>query len=320
MKISLKNRLLLSLWCLVFAAGLTTRPVHGQNVSLSIWPPILEIMIQPGKEFTQAYEISNQSGVDLYLKAKVVPFHPNDLEGGIVLDLEQPAERYFSLTNGNIFLNQTFRLPANSRQQLVLKIAVPKDEPEGDHYFTFLIEQSAEGKFAGDAGGRASIKLGSNILLTVSQSGLPAKQALIVKFQPRPKIADLLQKVRLEVLIENIGPSFFKTIGKIEISHRLFKKRTAELELRPDNVLVNSRRRITCQNDCSFASLLPGPYQAKLSFSPDGTGEKQEAVTGFWILPVRSGLVITTLLLIIFLIKFNLKRDLTNRSKVIRLS
>jgi len=287
------------------------KPVLAQ-ITLSIWPPILEIMIQPGKKFTQAYEISNQSNTDLYLQAKVVPFKPNHLRGDISLDLDKPNNRYFSLVNNSISLNQTFKLPANSRQQLVLKIAIPRQETEGDQYFTFLIEQPSEGKFAGNTGGSASIKLGSNILLTISQSGLPEKQGSIARFLAHPKIADLLQKINFEILIQNTGDSFFKTIGKIEINHRIFKKNTSQLELRPDNILINSGREITCQNQCSFSSLLPGPYQAKVSFSPDGIGEKQEVTTNFWILPVKSGLVIILLLLILFLIKSRYQKGLDN--------
>lgn len=290
---------------------LLAKPALGQ-VTLSIWPPILEVMIQPGKSFTQAYEITNESGTDLYLRPIIVPFKPSDLNGNISLELDQPSNRYFSLTNNQITLNQTFKLSANSRQQLVLRIAIPKTEPDQDHYFTFLIEQSAEGKFAGNTGGESSIELGSNILLTISQSGISEKQASISRFFPQPKIADLWQKINFEVLIQNTGQSFFKTVGEIEINHRLLKKKTTKLELRPDNILANSGRKIICQNQSSFSSLLPGPYQAKLSFSPDGVGEKQEAVTTFWILPIKSSLVIIVLLLILILVKFRYKKGLDN--------
>ncbi len=294
---------------LIFSSG---QKASAQSVSLSIYPPLLEVMIQPGKSFIGAYEITNNSDIDLYLRPIVVPFEPAGQKGGVKLQTtshQPPATSYFSLTNADIQLNQTFKLPANSQQQLVLKINVPKGQLEKDHYFTFLVEQTPEGKFVGSPETATNlIKIGGNILLTISQSGLPKKQGVIAKFISRPKIADLLETVKFKVLIQNTGDAFFKTNGQIDIYHRLTKKKMANLNFRPDNVLVDSAREIVCSESCAFSSLLPGPYRAIVSFTPDESNNQEAAVALFWILPIKSGLVIILLILLIWQIKRKIKK------------
>lgn len=283
-------------------------PVRAQEVSLGIAPPLLEVMIQPGKSVTQAYEVINQSNNDLYLRARIVPFEPADQRGGIKLiakDQWSGTNQLFSLANANLTLGQTFKLSANSRKQLVLKIAPPKDWPEDDYYYTFLIEQSPEGEFLSPLGSQTLVKVGSNILLTVSQSGQPIKEATISQFSVRPKIADLFDAVKFTLLVENVGQGYFKPQGKIEIYSQPGKKKVAELELRPDNVLVNSAREILCQDGpCLFHSWRPGYYRAVVSFLPDGTGAEVSAQVAFWLLPLK----LTLSLIIVFLVLFALKK------------
>lgn len=288
-------------------------PVRAQEVSLGIAPPLLEVMIQPGKSITQAYEVINQSQTDLYLRARIIPFEPADRQGGIKLipqDQWSGTSQLFSLTNANLTLGQTFKLSANSRKQLVLKVAPPKDWPEGDYYYTLLIEQSPEGQFLSPLGSQTLVKVGSNILLTVSQSGQPIKEAVISQFSVRPKIIDLFDEVKFTLLIQNLGQAYFKPQGKIEIYSQPGKKKVAELELRPDNILVNSTREIICQNGpCLFHSWRPGYYQAVVSLVPDGTGSEARAQVSFWLLPLKLTLGLITVLLILLGLKRKIPLD-----------
>jgi len=278
-------------------------PSFAQSIGLSISPPLLEVMIQPGKSIAQKYQIGNNSDTDLYVRAIVVPFEPADIQGKISIKYQVLSIKYFTLANSDIQLGQTFKLPANSQKRLALKIAVPKDELEADQYFTFLIEQSPEIEFLGRQGGQNLIKIGSNILLTISQLGNPKKQGIIAKFLPLPKIADLFDKVKFKVLIQNTGEAYFKPIGQIDIYHRITKKKMASLELQPDNILVNSAREIMAP---AFSSWLPGPYKAILSFAPDGksgaeTASLEETTNAiFWLLPIKFTAAIVILVLLLW--------------------
>lgn len=296
-------------------------PASAQSVSLSISPPLLEAMIKPGKSIVQPYEIVNESGTDLYLRPIIVPFEPSDLNGNILLDpkfLNSYIPKFFSLANNNFQLNQTFRLSAGEKGQLLLRITIPDDEAETDHYFTFIIEQSPEGEFLGrQNGGSNLIKIGSNILLTISSTGLPKKQAVVAKFAALPKIADLFfDKIKFSLLVQNTGRTFLKPVGQIDIYNRLTKKKVETLALQPDNVLANSARLINCltdkpiteqpttdnrpPNNCSFSTFIPGAYRAVISFSPNGNDSKETASATFFFLPLRSALAIIVISLLIW--------------------
>src|SRR3989338_1003669 len=73
----------------------------GQTTSLSIWPPILEAMIKPGKSITQVYRIKNLAD-DTVIKVSVVPFSASDEFGHLSLQFGGRLPRFFSLLNADL--------------------------------------------------------------------------------------------------------------------------------------------------------------------------------------------------------------------------
>ncbi len=328
------------LWFIFFFAiiSVNSRALANQ-LSLSISPPLLEVMIQPGKSITKAYEVTNNSNRDLYLNAKLVPFTPADHFGNISLNLDHTlrevhsehlgsATSFFSLQNNNISLNQPFRITAGGKQQLVLKINIPPENQEKDYYYTFLIEQIDRGEYIPSTSGSSHrIKIGSNILLTVSESGQPKTDFQISEFRANPKFGDIFDTVKFKLLIENTGQAFFKPEGKIVIYNTLFNKKMAELDLLPENILVNSVREIRCSSstsaeenlaqektseagelsekenlkisECTFSSWLPGKYKAVIGTSShQAQTSNPQSLAYFYLIPYR---LILTLLIIILI-------------------
>ncbi|MFH1705656.1 MAG: hypothetical protein ABH867_02005 [Patescibacteria group bacterium] len=287
--------------------------ISAQEVSLSIFPPLVELTIRPGQTATQAFLIGNESDLDLYLRAVIVPFEPKGSRGEIELlnpKYSPAAVKYFSLVNSKIDLEQTFKLAAKSQEQLVLKAKIPENAPEQDHYLTLLLEQSPQGNFINDAsGGQNLIKIGGNILLTISGSLNPKRQGTVAEFKPAPKVNDIFNSTEFKILIENTGDSFLKAEGRIKIKNLLTKKEAAALELRPDNVLANSGREIICLKQdsgepvsypCSFSSFIPGLYRADLSFEKNTGVEPAGLAVVFWLLPIKAGLVLIVLAIIVW--------------------
>lgn len=308
-------------WGLILSFFFRADSVHSQQIGLSISPPILEVAIEPGKQITKAYELTNKSDRPLYLVPKIITFEPADDQGNIKLlttSHKNPAPHIFSLANSNLDLGKGFKLDADASQQLVLKIDIPKNNRQKDYYQTLIIEQSDEGGYVNQTGGKSLIKIGSNILLSVAEGAAPEKKAQIEQFSAQPKFADLFDGVKFKIIAYNNGRHFFKTYGKIKINHLWFKHQK-ELTLLPENVLAQSSRQVNCakinphkQNnetqtaqvtDCKFSSWLPGPYQAKLNISPD-SGEKVSAKIIFWLIPIKGLLAV----LIIFILIFEIRR------------
>jgi len=280
----------------------------AQEISLAITPPILELSLKPGSSYLQPYEVTNNSGIDLFLRPIVLPFVPADLSGNVQLqspEFDPLSATIFSLNNKNIQLNQTFKLPAGKTQRLLLVINLPEDAAGKDHYFTFLIEQSPQVELIGQSNSNNLIKIGSNILLTIDD-GSPKRLGQLIKFSAVPKIADLIDSVVFDIEVANIGRNFFKTEGEIIVINQFNNKEMKKLKIRPDNILANSARQLVCLNNnqtekCQFSSLIPGIYKAIIKMDSNIQIDKNFII--FWILPIKTLLVVVLMLTIVLLIK-----------------
>lgn len=303
--------ILLSL-CALFSSR-----ANAQEISLSISPPLLEVMIQPGKQISQAYVLSNL-GADTVISPKITFFKPADEFGNIsVLEdyaLEpQNAPSWFSLTKPSLSFGDKFALRAETNQELVLTISPPYDAPEGDYYLTMIFETNPEGQI-GSTDSTAKVKIGTNILLTVSKDGRPYKKARIAEFSA-PKIIDSLAKIIYTVKIENISNSFFKPNGKIIVDPLIGSEQT--LNLAPLNTLASSTRQIFCIKDenlmeCKLENkVYLGTYKAVLEFTLDESGEIYKGETLTFAFPFSIILALTA----IFLIYKKIKNQLIIRKQ-----
>ena len=301
----------------------------AQGLSLAIWPPLLEVTIQPGKSITQVYKLRNAGGTDLALTSKIIPFKPSGETGDISLELgiwSLEFSSWFSFQNADLSLGQKFILPAGREQEVVLKIKIPQRAPEGDYYFTLLFETLPGVFLPAGSGGQIEAKIGSNILLTVSQTGEPLKQAAVEEFSIHNSlfmihnsiIIDSFSQPKFVVRLKNTGQAFFKPIGSITTSG-WFNQRWV-LDLLPENVLANYVRQIQCQK-ASPPQILPSPcelrtkfllgkYTARLEFGLDEASGKYQAQIVFWALPLKlgAGILVALILLLLIASKIPLKK------------
>ena len=124
---------------LTFAFLLLTFPIHAQQVSLSISPPLLELFIKPGKAIMVAYKLENL-GDPTFLNLKILPFEAKDNLGNIRIKSEFEGPVRFSLDNADLTLDQPFFLKTNDSQQILLRIRIPENITDGDYYYSLLAE------------------------------------------------------------------------------------------------------------------------------------------------------------------------------------
>jgi len=332
---------------------------NAQTLSLSIWPPLLEITIQPGKSITQVYKLRNTGETDLALTSKIVPFKPEGEGGDITFTSEvrsPPAGglgyppqaggntsgvdwwNWFSFLNADLSLGQKFFLPAGREQEVVLKIKVPKEALEADYYFTLLFETLPGVFLPSGSGGQIEAKIGSNILLAVSQTGKPLKQAQIEQFSLANfqfsifnfQFIDSFTQPQFIVRLKNTGNSFFKPLGTITTTG-WFNQRWV-LDLLPENVLVDSVRQIRCQKSTSQPAseqeasaekplILPSPcqletkfllgkYTSRLELGLDEASSEYQRQIVFWALPLKLGAGIMVALILLFVVasKIHIKK------------
>ena len=283
--------------------------VFSQSFSLSLSPPVVEVMMQPGRKATYAFQLKNNSSSPVNLLPKIVPFQPQGEQGQVKYSQENsnwPGQDYFSFLNANLQINQPFLLAPDEEIQLVLKISLPQNAPEGDYHQSLILEQVSANIF-NQSQTQAIGQVGSHILLTVSSSGKPKKEAAVVEFFSPSllfgKILDSFDALNLELRIKNTGQAFFKPFGEIIILNNNEEKVTS-LPLRPDNILKDTTRQIYCQEGpCRVDNLnFLGRYQAQVQFTADENGPVSKQGFIFWVLPIKLTLgLVLGLLLAIFI-------------------
>ena len=291
-------------------------PAHAQELSLELWPPLLEVMIQPGKSITQVFELTNTGTSDLVLTSRLVPFEPLGSNGQIKL-LENPPNnqhltvnnvRFFSFQNADLALGNPFTLKAGQHRQIVLKISISAEETEKDHYFTLLFESLSSlpaAGFTGESAVGSRIRVGTNLLLTISRTGQPTLSAVLSAFHLKGAlfcvhgwcVLDSFSPPEFEIKLANSGRTLFKTDGSLTASGWFYPK--TSLNLLPENILAASSRRLRCgaNNEISTEgsdqpSLSPalcrlpggffiGPGEAGLTIQPNDTALVSGSVTWF---------------------------------------
>lgn len=273
---------------------------NAQSTTLSISPPINEVTIIPGKEATINYELSN-FGFDNQITVRILAFVPDGDTGNVKLDESKDYLKngFFKLISPTLNDSGTFPLLGDSKQNIVLKITPPEDLAEGDYYYTILFATVPNNVGATNSTD-SKIEIGSNILVNISKTGNPVRKADILEFTAL-KIVDSFQSINFNIILNNLGNSFFKPKGKIEISDSL--KNNQILNIAPQNILVNTPRKVQCLNgedvvNCKATGFHFGIVKSQLIFTAgdDPTIYTQTLTT--YALPIYA--IIIILLLISF--------------------
>ncbi|AKM83264.1 hypothetical protein A2422_00065 [Candidatus Woesebacteria bacterium RIFOXYC1_FULL_31_51] len=295
---------ILSLLSLLISIFLSNNIVNAQNaISLSITPPIFEVMIKPDKEIRQVFSIENLGG-DTILTPKVVYFVPSDENGNV--DLTENLAPDWVMYDKN-----PFTIKSTEKIDVSLVISPPEGTSETDHFLTLVFETDKPTDILEENASFYKTQIGSNILLTISKDGNPKKSAEITTFKA-PIIIDSLSNINYSLILQNNGNSFWKPTGKIIVQGTNLN---STLTLAPLNVLSGYSRKIPCINneeliDCKIAKKpLIGIYRANLEFRMDESAEiKKTEVTTF---AFPFSLMAISLFLVLLIL--NLKKYLTKK-------
>ncbi len=313
---------------LSFGFWVLSSDIFAQQVSLAISPPIVELVIKPGKSVLIAYKLENH-GDPVIMKSNILPFQAGDNFGNIKIKPEFDGPIRFNLDNSEIKLDQAFFLKSNSSQQLLLRVRVPEGAPEGDYYYTFLSETQPPPIQEGVSTGRAKATIGSNILITVTQNGdLNIKGGIAlfdvlakVKFKIFNHVFNFFEssdKIPVVLVVNNKGKNMVKPHGEIKLVGNFGEK--ASYDIFPQNILAESQRQLVATPSASFSYpkpvtlLLSGFFigHYKLSTTMNfGTGTSNlYASTSFIALPLKLiAALIIAISIVILIIKKTAKTE-----------
>ncbi|KKT48011.1 MAG: hypothetical protein UW37_C0001G0016 [Candidatus Gottesmanbacteria bacterium GW2011_GWA2_44_17] len=310
---------------------------QAQQVSLSISPPLLELFIKPGKSIMVAYKLDNL-GDPAFINLKVLPFEAKDNLGNIRIKPEFEGPVRFGLDNSDLQLERSFFLKAGGSQQILLRIRIPENITDGDFYYSLLAETAPPTASEDMAGARAKATIGSNILITISNSGNIDVKPRIVLFSTRGgltlgrdylKIFDSSDKIPLVFVVENKGKNMIKPEGQITLKGNFGE--TAKYDIISRNILAESQRlleatpssQIDCddyrrtEQKCLFPTslLLSGFFIGKYNLSTQiNFGENSPMIfgsTSFFAFPfkISAGILITVLIIMVII-----KRNKNNKN------
>jgi hypothetical protein len=289
-----------------------TKARAQESLSLSIYPPIIEIISKPDQTITQTYKIGNDSPKDIELSVQVVPFKPTGENGAVQLTPENTTPdrslNWFSLANTDLTLGQSFTLKAAANYPLDLKIDIPKDAAYKDYYYALLVKSNPQVSTQGPTRTLVSGVIGSLILLSVADNSRQTQDLEISDFALTnyflPNVVDSSSNITFKAMVKNMGKYYLKTEGQIVVSG-VVGQTNVKIDLLPVNVLAFSSRQTVCVDspDCQLPQRLSfGRFQAKLVLSSQG--QKKEKSFYFYVLPIKFGfLILLTLILGLALLK-----------------
>lgn len=319
------KKIILILLFLTIPYSLVASPSHAQQVSLSLSPPLLELFVKPGKAIMIAYNLKNY-GDPTFLNLKVLPFEAKDNLGNIRIKTEFDGPVRFSLDNSDLTLEQPFFLKTNDSQQILLRIRIPENITDGDYYYSLLAETIPPTSSEGIGSARAKATIGSNILITISNSGNVDINPKIVIFSTRGgftlgknvRFFDSSDKIPVILNVVNKGRTLMKPEGQIILKGNFGE--TTKYDIISKNILAESERLIEATPSASFDSLLPaslvlsGFFIGKYSLSTQMKfGENSPTIfgsTAFYAFPFKiTGGIIIAILIIILVIKKNKEEE-----------
>lgn len=293
--------------------------VRAQQVSLSISPPLLEIFIKPGKSIMVAYNLKNY-GDPTFINLKILPFEAKDELGNIRIKQEFEGPARFDLDNSDLKLDQPFFLKTNDTQQILLRIRIPENITDGDFYYSLLAETTPPTASEGIGSARTKATIGSNILITISNSGdidIKPKIALFstqggFALNKEIRIFDSLDKIPMILTIVNKGKNMIKPEGQINLKGNFGE--IAKYDIISKNILAESERLMEAtpsaqiNNDNKNTLVLSGFFIGKYNLSAQiKFGENSPTIFGstvFYAFPFKiTGGILLALIFVIFIIK-----------------
>ncbi len=291
----------------------TTKIAHAQEVSLGVYPPILQIDATPPTSIQTPLAIQNISTDPIDVSIVLKPFTASSDSNGSVAYLpdgsnfggEDPHIKDHIQLFEEDHVVTSLTLAPQQQKNLTLHIGLPEDEPPSDYYFSIVFISKNNTPDSGSA----SVSTGgiaTNVLLSVGPKG---KAYGYMKNFSSPLIIDH-GPVTFSLLLHNDSQFFIVPKGTIIIKN-MFGQTIGKLKLLPVNILSKTDRFVPDDASGSQTSLiwpeksLFGPYSVTLTTALTDSGPLFTKTIYFFALPVQFfvGLFIAALLVGIIIIR-----------------
>lgn len=299
--------------------------ILAQEVGIQIHPTTTKAVVKPGKSFVVTYSVTN-IGDPVAVSARVLPFKEADSYGNVSISYTPHGPITFKLQDSSVSLDKQLLLDQQQTQKLQLKVLVPQNTPEGDYYYTFVIQSHPQGARQGGINPQIQAMVGSHLLLTVTSSGKVDIAPQIIEFTPRPTFTfsffgtplyffESNDPVLIDLIVRNGGRNLIVPTGKVSLLGSFGTRASYDIIRTP--ILANTHRRImTNQSSLIKNSTAPslaltgffvGKYTVNASINFGEGAPALFATTSFIAIPIKLliALVAASLLGMLIFKKFN---------------
>jgi len=300
---------LLAYWIigLLFPKG-----AFAADISLGIYPPILQIQTTPPANIPNPITLQNLSEQEVTVVASIRPFTTSPLLNGQIQFIQESDMQgndpqileKIGLFDGDQPVT-TFTLAPNQSKNLTLEVDIPQDEPSGDYYFTLLFTSKGIGS---DTSNTSSVvgSIGENVLLSIGPTD--ATTGVLEKFE-----APLFLQhgpVPFRILLNNTSKHFITPQGTILIKN-MFGQTIGKVNVLGVNILAQSSRYIPSEQPTRYnqsirgaqdlqqdtnalwdETFLLGLYQANLSIKLSDQGPLFTKSIYFFALPWQGMIIL----------------------------
>lgn len=268
------------------------KPAFASQLSLGVYPPIIQINTTPPSAMKQNITILNQADTPVTVSISILPFTQSDEKNGQVQYLP-PSQTFFAdphifdrmqLLEGDQPVT-TLDLAPKQKKNLTLHIGLPKDEPAGDYYFSILFSTANGGATSTD-GSVLNGGIATNVLLSI---GPTDKTTGTLDEFSAPWFVEN-GPLAFKVLVNNLSHHFISPTGEILIKN-MYGQLVGQVNLLPVNILEGTSRYVPSSNDSTLTTalwpekVLLGPYKATLVISLSPTGPLFRRTIYFLALP-----------------------------------
>lgn len=289
-------------------------PVHAQSTTLSITPPVVEILIAPGKKLIQNFTFK-ADGDNLSVIPEIHHAKPIDSNGHITIDPDPytPSSISLSITS-NHELGKAIPLK-NGELTMSLTLDAATVDMAEDVYLALVLKVVSNDVLNSSTSTLPAIS--ALIFTTINPSGVTPIDLSIENFTP-PLFHDSYQPFTISPLLKNNIPIMLRPSGSYEVIDSRGQV-VYHTPLYPSLILGESTRQIMGMKDDLQLPLtwVPrwhniGPYRLRITITTQGGTKIIEVEKPIWIMPIRGIILILLALILCLIIFLQMKRRNTS--------
>lgn len=296
--------------CVTLTLCHSVTAVQAQGTTLSVSPPVVEILVAPGKKLVQNFTFKAE-GEDLSVIPEIHLVKAQDDLGHVTIDPKPYTPSSISLAiTSNYPLGQPVPLK-NHEINFRLTFEAASLDVARDTYLALVVRVGSTNELQSASSTLPAIS--SLILATINPTGVTPIDLDIENFN-LPLLHDSYLPLTITPNLKNNSPIMLRPRGIYEVFNSTGKM-VFSLPLYPNLVLGQSSRTIrgSLKDLPTNLTWTPfwhnlGPHRLRLTITTEGGTKIVELEKPIWILPIRGIILIVLTLIIILAVFLRLRR------------